>query len=267
MIQSRPAADQFAASELALLKVLANSVPKSGTHLLKKCLSLFPGLRTSKLHVDLSLNAQECEELLQRSAPGTIISGHLPGYKAYIRAAKETETKTFLIVRDPRDVAVSAAHYYTKAKEHYLYNHFNNRLSDNEARLMAVIKGIQEKILENRRVGLRNITEIFEMFIPWSWDPINLTVRFESLVGPQGGGNRELQVQTIQQMLGHLDISLPPAMVEQIADEAYDRGAVTFRKGLIGDWRNYFTVEHKQAFKDVAGQLLIQLGYEKNHDW
>ncbi len=41
----------------------------------------------------------------------------------------------------------------------------------------------------------------------------------------------------------------------------------TFRSGMAGGWREHFTDEHKQLFKDVAGDLLVRLAYEKNNDW
>ncbi len=41
----------------------------------------------------------------------------------------------------------------------------------------------------------------------------------------------------------------------------------TFRSGKTGEWKNHFTDEHKKIFKDVAGDLLIKLGYEKDNDW
>lgn len=40
-----------------------------------------------------------------------------------------------------------------------------------------------------------------------------------------------------------------------------------YRKGQAGDWRNYFNEEHKTCFKDRYGDLLIQLGYEKDSNW
>jgi hypothetical protein len=36
----------------------------------------------------------------------------------------------------------------------------------------------------------------------------------------------------------------------------------TFRKGQIGGWREEFSSEHEQAAKEVAGPLLVELGYE-----
>lgn len=40
-----------------------------------------------------------------------------------------------------------------------------------------------------------------------------------------------------------------------------------YRKGVIGDWKNYFTKSVCNWVKKVAGQTLIDLGYEKNLKW
>ena len=39
------------------------------------------------------------------------------------------------------------------------------------------------------------------------------------------------------------------------------------RKGIAGDWRNYFTPAVKEAFKERAGPILIAAGYERDGDW
>ena len=39
------------------------------------------------------------------------------------------------------------------------------------------------------------------------------------------------------------------------------------RKGIVGDWQNVFLPRHVKAFKRMAGDLLIELGYEDNADW
>ncbi|MDL1944847.1 sulfotransferase domain-containing protein, partial [Chloroflexi bacterium CFX2] len=41
----------------------------------------------------------------------------------------------------------------------------------------------------------------------------------------------------------------------------------TFRSGKAGGWKEHFTEEHKKLFKNVAGDLLARLGYEKDDDW
>lgn len=40
-----------------------------------------------------------------------------------------------------------------------------------------------------------------------------------------------------------------------------------YRKGVAGDWKNHFSDEDKQVFKDIAGDMLIRLGYEKDLAW
>ena len=40
-----------------------------------------------------------------------------------------------------------------------------------------------------------------------------------------------------------------------------------FRKGVAGDWRTVFTERDKAVFKEEAGDLLVELGYEKHQDW
>lgn len=39
------------------------------------------------------------------------------------------------------------------------------------------------------------------------------------------------------------------------------------RKGIAGDWKNYFTPLVKEIFKKKFGHLLIATGYEKHNEW
>src|SRR5262245_3827755 len=39
------------------------------------------------------------------------------------------------------------------------------------------------------------------------------------------------------------------------------------RKGIVGDWRNYFTDRVKALFKERCGTLLLETGYENTPDW
>jgi hypothetical protein len=40
-----------------------------------------------------------------------------------------------------------------------------------------------------------------------------------------------------------------------------------FRKGVAGDWRNHFTPKLERIFKERYGELLVKLGYESDLDW
>ena len=39
------------------------------------------------------------------------------------------------------------------------------------------------------------------------------------------------------------------------------------RKGVSGDWREVFTERDKRIFKEEAGELLVELGYEDDLGW
>jgi hypothetical protein len=41
----------------------------------------------------------------------------------------------------------------------------------------------------------------------------------------------------------------------------------TFRQGKVGTWRHSFTTHHKETMKEIAGSLLIKLGYETHYNW
>jgi hypothetical protein len=41
----------------------------------------------------------------------------------------------------------------------------------------------------------------------------------------------------------------------------------TFRSGKKAGWQREFTAEHRRQMDEVAGELLIQLGYEPDHAW
>lgn len=39
------------------------------------------------------------------------------------------------------------------------------------------------------------------------------------------------------------------------------------RKGISGDWKNYFTRQDGELFHKIAGELLVKLGYEASDAW
>ena len=39
------------------------------------------------------------------------------------------------------------------------------------------------------------------------------------------------------------------------------------RKGVAGDWLNHFTRASAELFNDLAGDVLVTLGYEQDRNW
>lgn len=46
-----------------------------------------------------------------------------------------------------------------------------------------------------------------------------------------------------------------------------ERPSEFLRKGVVGDWQNYFTEQTKAWFKEEAGETLIKYGYADSMDW
>ena len=50
-------------------------------------------------------------------------------------------------------------------------------------------------------------------------------------------------------------------------ERGIENAASHYRKGVAGDWVNYFTGQHAEAFNAHFGDLLLRLGYEERSDW
>jgi hypothetical protein len=265
---------------------LVNSMPKAGTHLLMKAMGMFPGIRrirgqvtnrlaeryptptegqpTAMIGVDwpkpVALPA--LRHALYRVRRGRFVQAHTRFSPELVDLLLELDMKTLLILRDPRDVVLSHANYVARKPRHFLYPVYQP-LSESE-RILTSITGIASSAAE--APTLLDIGERYRSLLPWLTHPVNYTTYFEKLVGPQGGGSREEQIQEIESCARHLGIKYTPNRITYIADRLFG-GTNTFRKGVIGNWRDRLSEEQKDAFKKVAGQVLIDLGYEQDTDW
>ena len=55
--------------------------------------------------------------------------------------------------------------------------------------------------------------------------------------------------------------------VDQLEAMINPQRSPTFRQGKSGGWKTQFSPENKALFKEIAGDLLIRIGYEDNKDW
>jgi len=246
-------------------KVFANSIPKAGTNLLKRTLNLLPCVVPWwTYHIDETIPG--ILDQLHTVKNGQVVTAHLPWSKSLVEILISKGFGILFIIRDLRDKAVSDVHYMVhKSTDHQLHRYFSSLNSDEE-RLMAYIRGVPEHCYPG---GIR--PKLWEdhtkSMLPWLDEPNCMTIRFEDLIGSSGGGSDKKQIETVDSIVKHIGIELSQEEIQQIAAKSFFAGSRTFRKGQIGDWRNHFTEEHKQIFKEVYGDTLIKLGYEKDYDW
>jgi hypothetical protein len=254
--------------------VFANGVPKCGTNLLREALRAFGVLieRPWSGYLDWPEERKSgAKAVLMAHLRGTgracFRSGHMVPDMDLLGALRARRFRTFLIIRDPRDYAISYAHHILRREPHRLHSYFKSELGSTHQRVMAVIQGVSADHTEGAEIGLPPVDEMFEAFMPWFTEDLNMVVRFEELVGPNGGGSRDAQVATLTRMADHLGMRGTRERIPQSAARVFSKRSATFRRGQIGEWRSVFGEKERDVFKERTGRLLLDLGYERDMDW
>jgi sulfotransferase 6B1 len=246
--------------------IVVNSVPKSGTHLVTKCIEILTGKKAdwigrapfpkgSKLHptgVDVDFIQQKIDALPDNKFFFT----HLTYADAFNDFSARMNYKCFFVYRDPRAQLVSLAHWRVRL-------HSNKGLSLDEAILSLINQPLLYAYEWN---NINGVTDLYNAYMPWARSPHFCVIRFEDLVGPQGGGDKQKQCLTVKKIAQHLGLSIDDATLDLVCGQLFG-DTYSFHEGQISGWKNYFTPEHTQLFKQHAGKLLVDLGYEKDLNW
>lgn len=243
-------------------RILVASVPKSGTNMLMHTLNLFPYLTIKGSLAGLPLEGHR--EGIANLKPGQVISSHR-SMEDLSTVVDKCNVKVIFITRDPRDVCISLVHYVMKNPEHDLHSYFQT-LPDDHTRLLKTICGFKFSD-SNRERHWASIDAFFRNRLGWLTHPNCCSVTFEELVGPNGGGDYIQQELAVRRIANHLGMWLIEKDITNIINNIFSTRTATFRRGQIGNWRQEMLQEHIDAFKEVAGQLLIDLGYETTLDW
>lgn len=114
------------------------------------------------------------------------------------------------------------------------------------------------------------VARIAEIQESWMESDDRLLVRYEELVADEFG--------VFVQIMDYCNIRVPPNHLRRVVAHnsfaamtgrnAGDEDIMAHqRKGIVGDWRNYFTDTIKAEFKEQFGQTLIITGYETDLNW
>lgn len=260
------------------LNIFYASIPKCGSHLLQKYLSLL----TDKEFVVSDNRLFLKESQLNNLSSNNILSSHAFCNNENLNLINKKKLRGIFIYRDPRDHIISFIyHLYKMCKINLLertelkkFNQLNlekllfKLINDYEAFFKMWNINYDETTLKigNTPKYKTNITIIYKKYDGWKKQKNMYVTTFEKLVGPQGAGKLNVQLNELRNIAKHLNINIHDKKLMDIANNLHG-DTCTFREGKIGSWKKYFTPEHKAAFKKVAGQLLIDLGYEKDFNW
>ena len=184
----------------------------------------------------------------------SLISPLYIDYKTFSNLPKPKDYRAFFVTRDPRDILVSW--YFSTKFSHGKDGYLNQYISD-----LQTIDSIEE--------GLIYSIQALDEFGLWrtmkSWhSQVNtgqeMVVRFDDFTGQE-------QVKHWQSLFEFLEIKLPFSSLENILTkynfEYWSKGrkqgeedkASHMRKGISGDWKNYFTPLVEEKFQQVVSSF------------
>ena len=250
--------------------VFGNSKPKSGSHLLLQILNGFTQIMPYKYveadpvrTIEKAGRRKSNEEVvseLKRVSPGVIGWGYVEATPENIAFLCQPNRVNYFIYRDPRDMLVSQVFFATDMHEEHGMHDLYKSLPDFGERLKVAITGID-------RDGLYmvNVKQRYASVFEWLEQPHVMCIRFEDLINQRDA--------TLEAMLDEVESTgykIPTTRTKALSilvEAIQPKKSHTFRSGKAGGWSEHFTAEHKNLFKDIAGDLLVKLGYEKDNSW
>jgi hypothetical protein len=261
---------RFASQPADLPVLLSISFPKSGTHLLDQILLGFSKVApySTRLHSfyaeyegdsGVKHPPEQALAWLDSMHPCDIASAHLFARPEAVTRVTSAKFIPYFIFRDPRDVVVSHVFYVTDMEARHVHHEYYTSLPDFNARLNVSILGRPYTNIE-----FPNIADRFAPYLNWLNCVEVLSIHFEDLIN-----DRAVALSRIMDhFLARVSVQAPRQFIlDSLESSINPRRSPTFRSGKTGEWKKYFTEEHKNLFKDVAGNLLIRLGYEKDNKW
>lgn len=237
-------------------KVLLVSIQKCGTHLIQNLFKQV-GLLNDSTQATGPVHLRE----FKKKKENTFISSHhTPADDVQAKLEEDPGSmKIIFLFRDPRDAVISWFHWVHPSNKKPAHSHMRymqkvySNFSDDEIIDMAISN-------DKLRKQEYNVLEHFYLSRVHLFHPNVLKMRFEDLIGPQGGGNRQRQLKSIKAFTDYLSITHPN--YESLADSLYSKKSATFRKAQIGNYKTFFCPDQLRRFNELHGTLLSQYGYD-----
>lgn len=190
----------------------------------------------------------------------TIISPLYIHYDCYRSMPKAVKHKTFFVMRDPRDIIVSW--YFSVKCSHSLMGEIGRirkLLND-----VSLTEGLIYAVDYLNNIGLFST---LNSWINSAEEDRNIEIfRFEDMVGDD-------QYETFRKLFYHIDVNMRKSEFRKLLNDysfrklsgrkrGVEDNSSHYRKGIIGDWRNYYNCDVIENFMMVTGDLLGSLNYE-----
>ncbi len=283
-------------------RILINSLPKSGTHLLTKAIEIFDykeyytnrgyvkrvldsvGFNTpkyfnykqaknslkkkSRIKQEIAIgaftpyfvNQLTMQYWLDTIPYGQYIQGHIPFHSALTPIITGLNYRHLVIIRDPRAVVASLIPFILNAQSsgmgtHFLYDDFKSMSTTQQ--LYFILEGGHAT---KANVEITGFIDVYRSILAWRNEPNCLLVRFEDLIGEQGGGNIDKQENVVKELAAYLNIDFDNNISSKL-NQIYNPSARTFRIGKIDSWKNSMDAESVEYLIEYCAELYNEIGY------
>lgn len=237
-------------------KIVIYTPPKTGTHLIGKLVTAMTAMEGDYQLCEVGSSKNGVKIAEDATAAGRFAIAHNWKKKTLQKLAKRGY-KILFTLRDPRDQTISMQDWFLEGQWSWMGA---SKIEDSDAQLEEMITG--------ERYGWSSPSMIMERYYNIALFSPNrcMIVKFEELVGENGGASLEQQLRQIAAIARFIGVDLSRDKLEAIAANLFG-GSATFRKGKIGSWRERFSEVHKEIFKKKYGAILEYFGYEKEANW
>lgn len=194
---------------------------------------------------------------------------------AYIEPSIIIGARTFDVVRDGRDILVSAAfHYFNNAQ---FFPEYDDDTSMQRA--LKFFRADDQHFRKHPEQLLACEPFVRETATTWARTIAHNREQAANAVAQQ----TDLKIHEVRYETLHHDIERERARLYEFLDcdpaiakplefsskpgFEVEQPTMFLRKGVIGDWQNYFTPPVAELFNQCAGDLLLELEYARSLDW
>jgi hypothetical protein len=194
-----------------------------------------------------------------------ILLNHNSIFSRHASQLRREDVRVLHLIRDPRDVLISAMHYHKKADEPWLHEKVSgSKDAPYQQRLNSLATLHEQYMFE-----LENATgSTIEAMLDWQYDRTNcVEVRYEDL-----WADRSLSVWSdIASFLGfegaEQEVCRQCFWEHSLFGKASRANRRHARSGEVAQWKREFTPELAQAFLYRFPDALQVLGYENGDGW
>jgi lipopolysaccharide transport system ATP-binding protein len=205
----------------------------------------------------------ELREFLEEPIqPGGVYSAVYVTREQFDSVSTPPDSRRFVVIRDLRDTLVSG--YFSLKLSHA--NFEVDDVTSFRGRLQTL--GFEQGLMQTLEEWLPVNAQIQQSWLD-AGEPL---IRYEDLL------DRDHQILE-RTLLEECELDVPRGRLRRaIENQSFERlsggrergqedTGSHYRKGVAGDWRNYFTEPVKDAFKERWGELLVATGYERDLSW